>query len=60
MSKELICGKAFEELSKDEMIEVEGGATSVLSPIIAATTLPCGIGASVSAVGVSIYYTVKD
>lgn len=60
MTKENICGKAFEELTNDEMMEVEGGIASSLSPIVSATTLPCGIGASISCIGVSIYYTVKD
>jgi len=62
MAKENICGKAFEELTNDEMMECNGGIISLTpGPVtITATTLPCGIGASISAIGVSIYLTVKD
>ena len=60
MNKEFICGKAFEDLTNDEMMEYEGGIATSLSPIVAATSLPCGIGASISCIGVSIYYTVTD
>ena len=50
MNKEFVCGKAFEDLTNDEMMEVEGGIASSLSPIINVTTLPCGIGASISCI----------
>jgi len=60
MNKENICGKAFEELTNDEMMEVEGGIATSLSSIVNVTTLPCGIGASISCIGVSVYYAVKD
>ncbi|MBQ3783093.1 MAG: hypothetical protein II838_06570 [Lachnospiraceae bacterium] len=55
MEKEIICGKSFEDLSNDEMVEIEGGWACTF----VCTTLPCGIGASVSAIAVSIYYKVK-
>ncbi len=55
MEKNLFCGEAFEELSHDEMMELEGGWTSIFT----VTTLPCGVGASISTVAVSIYYNVK-
>ena len=55
MEKEIICGKSFEDLSNDEMMEIEGGWAN----IFICTTLPCGIGASVSTIAVSIYYKVK-
>lgn len=59
MKKEMICGSAFEELSNEEMQQYNGGIFQSLSPMIAATTLPCGVGASASCVAVSVYYAVK-
>ena len=55
MDAKIICGEAFEELTDDEMMEVEGGWTTVFT----CTTLPCGVGASLSSIAVSIYYNCK-
>ena len=55
MKKEIICGKAFEDLTPEELVEYDGGV------VITVTALPVclSIAASVS-VGVSVYYTIKD
>ena len=58
MTKANICGRSFEELTNEEMMEYEGGTTS-FTPVTPATSLPCGIGASISCIGVSIYYTIN-
>ena len=55
MERKIICGNSFEELSEDEMMELEGGWTTVFT----CTTLPCGIGASISTVAVSVYYNIR-
>lgn len=55
MEKKIICGDSFEELTNDEMMELEGGWTTIFT----CTTLPCGVGASISTVAVSVYYNVK-
>lgn len=55
MTKTMICGQAFEELTNDEMQDIDGGWTTVFT----CTTLPCGVGASISTIAVSIYYNVK-
>lgn len=44
MNKEFVCGKAFEDLTNDEMMEFEGGAT--VTTFLSTTTLSC-IGASI-------------
>ena len=52
MNKEFICGKAFEDLTNEEMMEFEGGAT--VTTTLSTTTLSC-IGASiVISAGVSL------
>lgn len=51
LDEELVCGAAFEDLSDTEMQDVEGGWTTVITPI----SLPCGVGASISTIAVSIY-----
>lgn len=50
MAKKELVGSAFEELTEEEMMDVDGGVAWV------ATTLPCGVAASVGAVGVSIWW----
>ncbi len=55
MDKEMYCGKSFEELSNEEMMEYEGGAATT---VLSTTTLPC-IGASiVISGGVSLVITL--
>lgn len=45
---EMVCGAAFEDLSKSEMMEFEGGAGSVTA--LSTTTWPCiGVSALASA-----------
>ena len=46
-SCEMVCGAAFEDLSKDEMMEFEGGAASITA--LSTTTWACvGVSALVS------------
>ncbi len=51
-----VCGVAFEDLSDDEMLEYDGGGS--FGPLILATTLPCGVGASISIASVSIAFLI--
>ena len=49
MAKENICGKAFEELTEDELMEYDDGAVITVT-ILPATTLLClSISIAVSA-----------
>lgn len=57
--KTKVCGASFEDLSTEEMEVCDGGIFQSLSPVIAATTLPCGVGASISCIGASIYFTIN-
>ena len=60
MAKENICGKAFEELTPDEMNEYSGGAVTAVTTITT-TTIPCTVGAGVVSLAASIvYFTFKD
>ena len=60
MAKENICGKAFEELTNDEMVEYEGGAifttVTTASCIMSTASVVASVIASVVA---SIAVTVK-
>ena len=49
MAKENICGKAFEELTNDEMMEFEGGLVPLVSLLPASTFLCLSISIAVSA-----------
>ena len=57
MAKENICGKAFEELTTDEMVEFEGGAT--LTTTCCVTSAPSLVASVIASVIASIVVTVK-
>lgn len=55
MEKKLVLGCAFEELSENEMMDIDGGAATTF---LSTTTLPC-VGASVIvSAGLSLLATV--
>nr|DAQ19178.1 MAG TPA: Two-component Enterococcus faecalis cytolysin (EFC) [Caudoviricetes sp.] len=49
-----VCGAAFEDLSAQEMMDFDGGGTGVLTPITVASSLACGVGASISLISVGV------
>jgi len=49
MVKENICGKAFEELTEDELMEYEGGAIITVTALPSTTLLCLSISIAVSA-----------
>jgi len=59
MAKENICGKAFEELSSDELNEYSGGAVTVTTTVVS-TSLPCTVSAGIASLVSVIYYTIKN
>lgn len=59
MKKEIICGKAFEDLTPEELVEYDGGVVVTVTALPVSTPICLSIAASVS-VGLSVYYTIKD
>ena len=57
MAKENICGKAFEELTTDEMVEFEGGVT--LTTTCCVTSAASIVASVIASVVASIVVTVK-
>lgn len=60
-NKEMVCGSAFEDLSEEEMMDVDGGTAGggVVEGVVSiatVTTLPCGVGASIGCAGVGIWW----
>ena len=51
MSKDMICGKSFEELSNDELMEYEGGA---IWTSLSTTTVSCIAASAVISGGVTL------
>ncbi|MBQ3783094.1 MAG: hypothetical protein II838_06575 [Lachnospiraceae bacterium] len=54
MDKKIICGKSFEELSNEEMMEFEGGA---IWTTLSTTTAGCVAASVVVSAGVSLVVT---
>lgn len=54
MTKTMICGQAFEELSDEQMFDYEGGA---IATTLSTTTLGCVAASIVISGGVSLVVT---
>lgn len=54
MTKEKICGAAFEEMSEEEMRDVNGGGLELT--ITSWSSIPCSASATITALGVLTYY----
>jgi hypothetical protein len=55
----MVCGAAFEDLTHDEMMDFDGGATWTPTPFLTATSIPCAAGFSVSVIVVSVITYVR-
>tara|TARA_Y100000588_G_scaffold383795_1_gene473854 strand:- start:790 stop:975 length:186 start_codon:yes stop_codon:yes gene_type:complete len=56
--RKAILGDSFEELTSEEMMDVDGGTGEVTTVLSAASTLPCSIGASISLISVGVTWIV--
>jgi hypothetical protein len=56
VGEEMVIGFAYEELSEDEMMDVDGGIAASLGTIVAASTLACGVGVGIGLIGVTVWY----
>lgn len=56
---EMVCGLAFEDLTDDEMMEVDGGSAETATTLLTTSSLPCTIGASIATIGVSIWWFTR-